>query len=342
MLAAAMSAAALGPVASRGQEPAAGATPRTEKSIERGTRWLLKTMHRNGGCGVDIGQPPDIGCTAMVGLSLLTQGNTPLEGPYQDRSRQVMEFLLDTVQRMPEGANDITQVTNTQLQSKIGRHAHSFFAALFLSQVAGETRQVRRVRTNLSRLVEAIERAQQADGSWGSGSWAPTLGTVMGWVSLRAAQFAGYKVEASAAKTAKLLAGQMLQRIGSQRAGWMHTLYKNATGIRVLYAMGRDEEDAAKKALADVLKLVTKDNTPFTQAGGEEFLAFHLITETMLQKGGDAWRQWYPVVRDKLIAVQNGDGSWTGHHCITSRTFCTAAAILVLSSPNRYLPISQQ
>ena len=38
---------------------------------------------------------------------------------------------------------------------------------------------------------------------------------------------------------------------------------------------------------------------------------------------------------------QNQDGSWTGHHCITSRTFCTAAAILVLSSPNRFLPISQ-
>jgi hypothetical protein len=40
--------------------------------------------------------------------------------------------------------------------------------------------------------------------------------------------------------------------------------------------------------------------------------------------------------------VQNGDGSWTGHHCITSRTFCTAAAVLVLSAPNRMLPISQE
>jgi hypothetical protein len=46
-------------------------------------------------------------------------------------------------------------------------------------------------------------------------------------------------------------------------------------------------------------------------------------------------------MRDKIVGVQNSDGSWTGHHCITSRTFCTAAAILVLTSPNRYLPISQ-
>ena len=28
--------------------------------------------------------------------------------------------------------------------------------------------------------------------------------------------------------------------------------------------------------------------------------------------------------------VQNEDGSWTGHHCITGRTFCTAAALLVM------------
>ena len=64
----------------------------------------------------------------------------------------------------------------------------------------------------------------------------------------------------------------------------MHTLYKNATGIRVLYAMGMDDDPIAKKALEDVKQLVNKDNTAFSQAGGEEYLAFHLITETMLQK----------------------------------------------------------
>ena len=120
----------------------------------------------------------------------------------------------------------------------------------------------------------------------------------------------------------------------------MHTLYKNATGIRVLYAMGMDDDPIAKKALEDVKQLVNKDNTAFSQAGGEEYLAFHLITETMLQ-GGDDWATWFPTMRDKIVGVQNADGSWTGHHCITSRTFCTAAAILVLTSPNRYLPISQ-
>jgi hypothetical protein len=61
----------------------------------------------------------------------------------------------------------------------------------------------------------------------------------------------------------------------------------------------------------------------------------------MLQTGGDDWQQWFPIVRDKLIDVQNADGSWLGHSCIVSRTFCTACSLLVLTSPNRYLPISQ-
>jgi hypothetical protein len=134
----------------------------------------------------------------------------------------------------------------------------------------------------------------------------------------------------------------MQNNIAQQNGSWMHTLYKNATGVRVIYAMGLEHEGIAEKAFNDVLEVIKKDNTPFSQAGGEEYLAFHLITETMLQRGGEDWARWYPVVRDKIMAVQNSDGSWAGKHCITSRTFCTAAASLVLSAPNRYLPISQQ
>ena len=46
-------------------------TEKSERSVRKGTDWLMKTMHRDGGCGVDIGQPSDIGCTAMVGLALM-------------------------------------------------------------------------------------------------------------------------------------------------------------------------------------------------------------------------------------------------------------------------------
>jgi hypothetical protein len=314
-------------------------TPESEKAVKRGNDWLLKTMHHNGGCGVDVGQTPDIGCTAMVGLALMAQGNTPIEGPRSREIRKIVNFLLTKVENMPN--DDITQEQGTQLQNKIGRHAHSFFAALFLAEVSGEGYDSEPVRQALRKVVAAIVGTQTSDGHWGNQSWAPTLGTVMGWVSLRAAHYSGIKVGNSPENTAEHLVKQMSGTQRNEGGSWMHTLYKNATGIRVLYALGRENDDVAKKAFADVLGLVKRDNTAFSQAGGEEYLAFHLITETMLQKGGEDWKTWFPVVRDKIVSVQNADGSWTGHHCITSRTFCTAAAILVLTSPNRYLPISQ-
>ncbi len=308
-------------------------------TIKSGIEWLKRTENRQGGHGVDIGQPEDIGCSAMTGLALLANGSTPSQGPHKLHLRRIVNYLIGCVDAMPKG--NITSKSGTQLQNKIGRQAHTFFALLFLSQVAGEVNVHNRVGAACAKLADTVVKAQSPRGDWGQESWAPTLGTVMGWTSLRSAHFAGFKVGGSPEKTAEHLMKQMNSNL-VRREHWMHTLYKNATGIRVLYAMGKENEAVSEEAFKNVIRLVKTDNTAFNQAGGEEFLAFHLITETMLQKEDDDWKTWFPIVRDKMISVQNKDGSWTGHHCITSRTFCTAAAVLVLSAPNRYLPISQR
>jgi hypothetical protein len=41
-----------------------------------------------------------------------------------------------------------------------------------------------------------------------------------------------------------------------------------------------------------------------------------------------------------LNNIQNEDGSWTGHHCITGRTFCTSAALLVLMADRTLVPVA--
>src|SRR5688500_14884269 len=111
-------------------------TPQSERAVRRGDEWLMKTLRRDGSCGVDIGQPADIGCSSMVGLALLSLGNTPVEGKYSREIRQIVSFLLRTVDTMP--SDDITSQVQTQLQNKIGRHAHTFFATTFLCEVLGE------------------------------------------------------------------------------------------------------------------------------------------------------------------------------------------------------------
>lgn len=68
----------------------------------------------------------------------------------------------------------------------------------------------------------------------------------------------------------------------------------------------------------------------FGNNGGEEFLSYMMISESLVVKGGDEWAKWDSSITSLVNKVQNEDGSWTGHHCITGRTFCTAAALLVL------------
>ena len=68
----------------------------------------------------------------------------------------------------------------------------------------------------------------------------------------------------------------------------------------------------------------------FGNNGGEEFLSYMNISETLVMQGGENWEQWDQSVSKNLAQVQNGDGSWSGHHCITGRTFCTATALLTL------------
>lgn len=72
----------------------------------------------------------------------------------------------------------------------------------------------------------------------------------------------------------------------------------------------------------------------FGNNGGEEFLSFLQTGESMIVKKDDDWKKWYDNISGKLIKIQNQDGSWNGHHCITSPAFCTATSLLILSIEN--------
>ncbi len=72
----------------------------------------------------------------------------------------------------------------------------------------------------------------------------------------------------------------------------------------------------------------------FGNNGGEEFISFLQTGESMVVGGDDSWKKWYDNVSAKMLAIQNADGSWNGHHCITSPSFCTATCILILSINN--------
>jgi hypothetical protein len=106
------------------------------------------------------------------------------------------------------------------------------------------------------------------------------------------------------------------------------------------------EKDDAQKKLDELTKAEAENvkvqgqltanlkNEGFTSGfgsnGGEEFLSFLNISETLVVKGGKEWEEWDAKMVKGLEKAQDKDGSWSGQHCITGKTFCTAGALLVL------------
>jgi hypothetical protein len=76
----------------------------------------------------------------------------------------------------------------------------------------------------------------------------------------------------------------------------------------------------------------------FGSNGGEEFLSYMNISETLVVKGGKDWESWDKSMIGNLTRIQDKDGAWSGQHCITGKTFCTATALLVLMADRAPVP----
>ena len=59
--------------------------------------------------------------------------------------------------------------------------------------------------------------------------------------------------------------------------------------------------------------------------------ADYIFLHTLLESG-DPGRLRRALA--EMMRYQNDDGSWNGHHCITSPVFCTATCLLILSVNN--------
>ncbi len=70
----------------------------------------------------------------------------------------------------------------------------------------------------------------------------------------------------------------------------------------------------------------------FGNNGGEEFLSYMMTSESLIITGGESWKDWDEDMQQRLSKIQNNNGSWSGHHCITSPVFCTSAALLTLTT----------
>ncbi len=148
-------------------------------------------------------------------------------------------------------------------------------------------------------------------------------------------------------------AGISLYREASKLGGLWEKNATNAQGRKRAEAVVADTnapEPAKAQARADLDRIQKEDNAAqvatravagkladakfvsgFGNNGGEEFLSYLTLAEALCAKGGKEWEDWKTKTSLTVRSAQNADGGWSGHHCITGRTFCTGAALLVLT-----------
>jgi hypothetical protein len=293
----------------------------------------------------------DVANTAVAALALLQAGRQ-----YQPQVDRALAFVLQRIEASPAAGLAITDRRDTQIQRKLGPYIDTFLASMLLAQVDGRASTPAmnaRVRNALQKTVAKIEKHQQADGSWNlAGGWAPVLGTSMASRSLYEAKNRGVAVDAATlaradqytvtalsappAAAAAAGRGQAVVAMGgvagapAEAAGVR--LYQSAQALEQL---SRTEKDRARNA-RQIGAIQSQLRNPefvrgFGSMGGEEFFSYLNISDSMKRVGGDAWTKWHGDITNLIVDLQNNDGSWAGHHCITGRVAMTSAAVLNLT-----------
>jgi hypothetical protein len=341
--------------------PAPGST-----AVDKGARWLASVQGADGGWGQDGGEASsarpgerlessgnDVANTAVAALALLQAGRQ-----YEPEVERALAFVLQRIEASPADGLAITDRQGTQIQRKLGPYIDTFLSSMLMSQTDGRASTPAlnaRVRKALQKTVAKIEKHQQSDGSWNiAGGWAPVLGTSMASRSLFAAQSRGVSVDAAVLKRAEnytvsalgappppaarvaadgLSAGRLVDTSsGAPAEAAGVPLYQSAQALEQLSRTTADRVQNAKQISAIQGQLA---NAAFVggygSMGGEEFFSYLNISDSMKRVGGDAWSKWHADITQKIVGLQNSDGTWAGHHCITGRVAMTSAAILNLT-----------
>lgn len=346
-------------------EPKTAPAP-VSTAVDKGARWLASVQGADGGWGQDGGAASsarpgerlessgnDVANTAVAALALLQAGRQ-----YEPQVERALAFVLQRIEASPADGLAITDRQGTQIQRKLGPYIDTFLSSMLMSQIDGRASTPAlnaRVRKALQKTVAKIEKHQQSDGSWNiAGGWAPVLGTSMASRSLFEAQNRGVAVDAAVLKRAENYTvsalsappppaarvaadGMAASRLvvaspaaPAEAAGV--ALYQSAQALEQLSRTAADRVQNAKQISAIQGQLANAAFVGgFGSMGGEEFFSYLNISDSMKRVGGDAWSKWHADITQKILGLQNSDGTWAGHHCITGRVAMTSAAILNLT-----------
>lgn len=316
-------------------------TPATQAAIDRGLAYLAATQNPDGSWRNEgsFGSYP-VAMTALAGLAFLASGSTPCEGRYAPQVERAAEYVLSSVQ--PSGL-----ISRPEEEAR-SMYGHGF-SMLFLAQLMGMERdasRLERIRNALHGAVRLTERAQSPEGGWiytpdgrrDEGS--VTITQVQG---LRACRNAGVEVPKRVIDKAMaylersvLPDGGIAYRVGM---GGPSRPPITAAAVACWFNAGLYDHPLAKRALQYCRQRLPVQGSPNAFLG-HYFYAHLYMAQIMYLSGDQDWDRYYPQIRDRLIQMQQPDGSWMGDR--VGRVYGTAVALIILQLPHNTLPIMQR
>lgn len=302
-------------------------------AVERGLEALSRRQTRDGGFGESMGK--NVAITSICAMAFMQGGNLPGRGKYGPQVEKALNFVLNSAQESGLIAADMVSPP---------MYGHGF-ATLFLAEVYGMTGD-ERVKEKLQKAVKLIQKSQNEQGGWRyqpAPIDADISVTICQIMALRAARDAGIKVEKEVIDKAI----QYVRRCQNADGGFSYQLNqsgfgggsgfaRSGAGLSSLYYAGISEGKEIEKGLAYLVRFTPGRGKGNAGAEGNYFYGHYYAVQAMYLAGGKYWTDWYPAIRDELIARQGRNGMWSGDN---TEEYATGMALLILQMPNRYLPV---
>ncbi len=297
-------------------------TEKAAAAIEKGYQRLVKTQSKNGSWGSTY----KIGETSLALMAFLVEGHFPGEGKYKETTTKALNWLIVEAKKSSDG----------YLGVKMYEHG---LAVLVFSELWGMTDRDEEVHKALQAGVRVILRAQHVGGGW---RYDPqpvdqdSSVTVTILVALASARQAGIVVPD---KTISRAVGYLKRTWEAESGGFNYfdsgkePKFPRSAGAT--YTLMLSGERESKQVKGGMRYLRNQPVAVFHATRNYHYGHYYAI-QAMVQAGLKDYREWYPKIREALIAKQGKDGS------MGKKSYEHSMAIIVLGTPYRYIPIYQE
>ncbi|MCO5171423.1 MAG: terpene cyclase/mutase family protein [Planctomycetes bacterium] len=344
------------PPAERGRPGDGEVDARARKAIQRGLDFLARRQEPDGSYVDGIGRKvnntylatvgPHVGVTALAGMAFLSNGSTPGRGPYGRQVQGCVDFVKGKVN---------AQGFITNQDSRMYSHA---FATLFLAEVYGMAPS-QDVLHALRRSARLIVTSQNEQGGWRYQPGAKDSDisiTVCQVQALRAANNVGVQVpretiEAAMSYVKRSYVGQATS-FQNQPGGFWYQVHENfplrpsrtsfaltAAGVTALYGAGEYDGPEIRGGLRFLFDPKQRPRARDMDDTFDYFYGHYYAVQAFFQAGEPYWSQWFPSLRDEIVAGQKPDGRWQD---LVGPNYATSMACIILQIPYRYLPIFER